>query len=109
MTHLNCMTKHDKGKLELLHYLRFLNIFESSQICLENEGNAKVLTCPYHAWSYNLDGSLRGARLMDKGFNKDEWHLHKCNSKIFEGLIFINLSENPNNFEEFIAPTKKFI
>ena len=60
-----------------------------SQICLENEGNAKVLTCPYHAWSYNLDGSLRGARLMEKGFNKDEWHLHKCHSKIFEGLIFI--------------------
>ena len=80
-----------------------------SQICLENEGNAKVLTCPYHAWSYNLDGSLRGARLMEKGFNKDEWHLHKCHSKIFEGLIFINLSEIPNDFEEFIAPTKKFI
>ena len=46
---------------------------------------------------------------MEKGFNKDEWHLHKCHSKIFEGLIFINLSENPNDFEEFIAPTKKFI
>ena len=80
-----------------------------SKICLENEGNSKVLICPYHAWTYNIDGSLRGARLMDKDFNKNDWHLHKCNSKIFEGLIFINLSEHPNNFEEFIAPTKKFI
>ena len=80
-----------------------------SHICLENEGNSKVLICPYHAWTYNLDGSLRGARLMDKDFNKNDWHLHKCNSKIFEGLIFINLSEHPNDFEEFIAPTKKFI
>jgi Rieske 2Fe-2S family protein len=80
-----------------------------SQICLENEGNSKVLICPYHAWTYNIDGSLKGARLMDKDFNKNDWHLHKCNSKIFEGLIFINLSEYPNDFEEFIAPTKKFI
>ena len=80
-----------------------------SQICLENEGNSKVLICPYHAWTYNIDGSLKGARLMDEDFNKNDWHLHKCNSKIFEGLIFINLSEHPNDFEEFIAPTKKFI
>ena len=80
-----------------------------SHICLENEGNSKVLICPYHAWTYNLDGSLKGARLMDKDFNKNDWHLHKCNSKIFQGLIFIKLSEAPNDFEEFIAPTKKFI
>ena len=80
-----------------------------SHICLENEGNTKALICPYHAWTYNLDGSLRGARLMEKGFDKTQWHLHECNVKIFEGLIFINLSEKPNSFEEFISPTKKFI
>ena len=49
-----------------------------SQICLENEGNSKVLICPYHAWTYNIDGSLKGARLMDKDFNKNDWHLHNC-------------------------------
>ena len=59
-----------------------------SKICLENEGNSKALICPYHAWTYNLDGSLKGARLMGKDFNKKDWHLHKCNSKIFEGIKF---------------------
>ena len=80
-----------------------------SHICLEESGNKKLLVCPYHAWSYNLDGSIKSARLMNDDFNKDEWSLNKCNLKIFEGLIFINLSDKPNDFNEFIAPTKKFI
>ena len=46
---------------------------------------------------------------MGEDFNKKDWHLHKCHSKIFESLIFINLSDSPNDFEEFIKPTKKFI
>tara|TARA_Y100000590_G_scaffold411233_1_gene505067 strand:- start:1028 stop:2263 length:1236 start_codon:yes stop_codon:yes gene_type:complete len=80
-----------------------------SHICLESAGNKKLLVCPYHAWSYNLDGTIKSARLMNEDFQKSNWALHKCNIKIFEGLIFINLSKNPNNFAEFIQPTKKFI
>ena len=31
---------------------------------LEGRGNARSIVCPYHAWTYNLDGSLRGAPAM---------------------------------------------
>ncbi|MCQ4438363.1 Rieske 2Fe-2S domain-containing protein, partial [Clostridioides difficile] len=32
---------------------------------LAGEGKARVITCPYHAWSYNLDGGLRQAPMTE--------------------------------------------
>ena len=80
-----------------------------SHICLEKEGKKNKLICPYHSWVYDLEGNLIKARMMPENFNKDEWGLHKCNSKNFEGLIFINLSDKPDSFDDFISPTKDFI
>jgi len=80
-----------------------------SHICIEKEGKTKKLVCPYHAWAYDLEGNLISARMMDKKFNKKDWNLNKCSSKVYEGLIFINLSENPDDFNKFINPVKDFI
>ncbi len=98
-----------RDKDDLIHAHYNVCRHRGSHICLEEEGNKKLLVCPYHAWSYNLDGSIKSARMMDDNFKKNDWSLNKCNLKIFEGLIFINLSENPNSFDEFISPTEKFI
>ncbi len=40
---------------------------------LEGSGNTRSIVCPYHAWTYNLDGSLRGAPAMtlNEGFKKE--------------------------------------
>ena len=38
--------------------------------------------------------------MMCDNFKKEEWSLIKCNKNIFEGLIFINLSNKPSNFNE---------
>ena len=80
-----------------------------SHICIEKEGKTKKLVCPYHAWAYDLEGNLISARMMDEKFNKNDWNLNKCSSKVYEGLIFINLSENPDDFNKFINPVKDFI
>jgi phenylpropionate dioxygenase-like ring-hydroxylating dioxygenase large terminal subunit len=41
---------------------------------LEGRGNVRSIVCPYHAWTYNLDGSLRGAPAMglNESFCKDQ-------------------------------------
>ncbi len=76
-----------------------------SRICREKQGNSKLLMCPYHAWSFDLDGSLVAARTMPEGFDPAEWGLHSCHVQVREGLIFLNLSRNePPDFEKFITP-----
>ena len=65
-----------------------------SRICLEPRGNLRTLTCPYHAWVYDLEGSLIHAPLMAGDFDKRDWPLHPCRVSVREGLIFIALAED---------------
>lgn len=75
-----------------------------STLCAAESGNARVLVCPYHAWSYGLDGSLLSARLMPEDFDKAANGLHPCHVRVFHGLIFVNLSEShPEAFEPIFA------
>lgn len=64
-------------------------------VCAETKGCKKLFVCPYHGWSYDLEGSLRGARDMSEDFDREEHGLIPCLIKVFEGLIYINLDKNP--------------
>jgi Rieske 2Fe-2S family protein len=71
-----------------------------SVICTEPQGRVTRLTCPYHAWSYGLDGALLTARLMPVDFEKEANGLHRCHVRVFHGFIFLNLSEQePVDFD----------
>jgi glycine betaine catabolism A len=58
-------------------------------------GQASAIQCPYHAWTYGLDGRLIGAPHMDEvpGFDKADYSLHPVNLELWEGFIFVNLAE----------------
>ncbi len=66
-----------------------------SQLCLEKTGNSKAFTCPYHAWSYDLNGDLIAARLMNEEFDKAHHGLHQAHIELIGGLIFISLAKTP--------------
>lgn len=65
---------------------------------LEGTGNTKAIVCPYHAWTYSLDGSMRGAPAMgrNKAFCKDKMKLPQIRCEIWLGWIMISLNPNAN-------------
>ena len=78
-----------------------------TRLCEEKSGRFReTLQCPYHAWTYALDGKLVGAPHMDKveGFDKAEHSLHPVNLALWEGFIFVNLASAPTPFEKLFAP-----
>ncbi|MCH7599023.1 MAG: aromatic ring-hydroxylating dioxygenase subunit alpha [Myxococcales bacterium] len=81
-----------------------------SRVCLEPEGQLEKFTCPYHAWTYQLDGSLAYARGMAKDFDPAEAGLRACQVRVFEGLIFINLTaEGKGRVPDFDAIARKVL
>jgi phenylpropionate dioxygenase-like ring-hydroxylating dioxygenase large terminal subunit len=66
---------------------------------------ATVITCPYHRWSFGLDGRLLGAPQMQQaeGFNKSDWQLTEIRSAICEGFIFVNLDASAPPLETHYA------
>ena len=70
-----------------------------SRVCLEARGNKNLLVCPYHGWTYENSGRLRGANHTYPGFEKSNYALKKAKLKIFHGMIFINLDNDPIPFD----------
>lgn len=64
------------------------------------------IRCPYHAWSYGLDGRLLGAPNMAEvaNFDRADYPLISIATALWEGFIFINLSPTPVPFADAFAP-----
>ena len=71
----------------------FLNVcrHRGSLVC-EGEGRRETLQCPYHAWTYDLDGSLRSAPRTDRepGFGLDGLALVSLSIGVWGPLVFVN-------------------
>jgi Rieske 2Fe-2S family protein len=77
-----------------------------TRLCEEQAGHSSAIQCPYHAWTYGLDGRLIGAPHMDEvqGFDKAGHSLHAVDLALWEGFIFVNLADAPTPLEEWFAP-----
>jgi Rieske 2Fe-2S family protein len=65
-----------------------------------------AIQCPYHAWTYGLDGRLLGAPHMDDvpSFNKVDYSLRPVNVAVWEGFIYVNLADSRPPPEKWFAP-----
>ncbi|MEM1402707.1 MAG: aromatic ring-hydroxylating dioxygenase subunit alpha [Pseudomonadota bacterium] len=80
-----------------------------ARVCAERSGNTKRFVCPYHAWTYDLDGALHSARHMDArdDFDRSEYALKSLRVCIYMGLIFINGDPDASDFESPLSAIEK--
>lgn len=74
-----------------------------SRVCTTAKGTSARLVCPYHQWTYDLDGKLVFARQMADGFNKEDFGLKPIACESAGGYIFICLAKDPADFAPFRA------
>jgi Rieske 2Fe-2S family protein len=78
-----------------------------TRLCEAHTGQfGSAIQCPYHAWTYGLDGRLIGAPSAADidNFDKRDWPLFGVPVARWEGFLFINLAEEPEPFEQAWAP-----
>lgn len=74
--------------------LAFLNIcsHRGARLCTENTGNARRFVCPYHAWTYNLDGRLRGVPKSGfPNYEKSKGNLTPLQVEERHGMIWVQV------------------
>ena len=77
-----------------------------TKLCTEHEGTfGRSIQCPYHAWTYDLDGSLIGAPHMEEvpHFKKQDYPLRSVSADVWDGHVFINLGQQPRPLREQLA------
>ena len=69
-----------------------------TRLCTDTAGSfAGSIQCPYHAWTYALDGRLIGAPHMDEvpHFRKGDYPLHSVHVDTWDGHLFLNVDAEP--------------
>jgi benzoate/toluate 1,2-dioxygenase alpha subunit len=103
------VTKDRKGVVRtLLNRCRH----RGASVCEKPSGQVNGFTCPYHAWSYGLDGSLRGIPYPD-GYEgvleKRDLSLVRLRTESYGGMIFATVNEDVEPIEEFLGDARLWI
>jgi Rieske 2Fe-2S family protein len=78
-----------------------------ARLCTDEQGRFPgAIRCPYHAWTYGLDGRLRSAPTMDgvASFDQGDYPLVRAELAEWEGFWFVNLAAAPEPFPAALAP-----
>ena len=98
------VVRGDDGRVAAFH-----NIcrHRGSRICQTERGSAARLVCPYHQWTYGLDGRLIAAGDMPDGFRREDWPLKPVHVADIAGLVYVCLAETPpdiGRFRDLVTP-----
>ncbi len=84
------------------------------KLCRQRTGNNRFFVCPYHQWSYDARGQLRGVPFingvqklggMPEDFNRQDHNLPPLAISTRGGVIFASFEENPERFADYLGET----
>ena len=84
----------------------FVNVCRHrGHLVLEGEGCRETLQCPYHAWTYNLDGTLRRAPRSERepGFDPEELSLLPVSVGTWGPFVFVNADRDAEPLESVLG------
>jgi phenylpropionate dioxygenase-like ring-hydroxylating dioxygenase large terminal subunit len=93
-------------KDERAKFSAFYNVCRHRGSRLVNEScNLNLVQCPYHGWTYTLDGQLVGSPEMEltEGFRKEDFPLYSVRLEIWGGFIFVNLDDNAESLASYLG------
>ncbi|MCI2393972.1 aromatic ring-hydroxylating dioxygenase subunit alpha [Aliiroseovarius sediminis] len=80
-----------------------------SILCKAAKGNAPKLVCPYHQWTYELDGKLLWARDMGPDFDPSTHGLRTVHCRELAGLVYICLADEAPDFDTFADLARPYL
>ena len=95
-----------------------INVFQNTcrhrgMILVEEPTNITgMIRCPYHSWSYSLNGDLCATPMVGgtgihthEAINHDELGLFKIRSAVWQDIVFVNISNNAQEFRDYASKT----
>jgi phenylpropionate dioxygenase-like ring-hydroxylating dioxygenase large terminal subunit len=112
------MTRDKTGQIHV-----FLNTcrHRGMKVCRYDQGNARVFTCPYHAWSYSVDGNLSSApgglagvpqykAIYHDALDKSQWGLIPVAKLVnYKGSIWATWDAKAPEFEDYLGGMKLYL
>lgn len=96
-----------------IHALKNQCAHRGLEVCRQDYGNARAFQCPYHQWTYRLDGDLSGVPFMKgvdghggmpEDFDRRDHGLKKLKVTRRHGAIFVSEADDVAPLEEYLGP-----
>ncbi|WP_339652561.1 aromatic ring-hydroxylating dioxygenase subunit alpha, partial [Halopseudomonas pelagia] len=99
-----------RGSEGIIHAFHNVCRHRGSRLCTKDKGKVAKLVCPYHQWTYELDGRLLFAGSdMGTDFDLNQFGLKPVNLRTAGGFIFINLSDEPPAIDDFLTTLEHYL
>ncbi|MEY4653452.1 MAG: hypothetical protein RI884_2033, partial [Pseudomonadota bacterium] len=102
---------------DAIHVIENVCAHRGMRFCRERHGNRKELVCPYHQWSYTLEGNLQGVPFrrgvrqdgkvnggMPADFKTEDHGLTRLKVARRGGVVFASFDESVESFEDYLGP-----